>query len=125
MPLSRTSLYTALGLDVVSITVGIPWEMTGNVFFYPLAAQQRGQSYVYDPILLLSFWKAGIWHLFILVCTDSSRYFHTPHALSKKSDTKLWPLRVYFSEVWVQFSECLHWNEPLLNNHKDFMLNFF
>lgn len=127
MPLSRTSLYTALGLDVLSITVGIQWEMTGNVpavFFFTLwqhSSMDRVMCMIPFYSCLFEKLEFGTY----LVCTDSSRYFPTPHALSRKSDTKLWPLRVYFSEVWVQFSECLDWNEPLLDNHKHFMLNFF
>ena len=104
MPLSRTSLYTALVLDILSITVEIQWEMAGNVpavfFFNPLAAQQHGESMCMIPFYSYLFVKLEFVGT-LLVCTGFSRYLPTPCALSKKSDTKLWPLRVYFSEVWV------------------------
>ena len=104
MPLSRTSLYTALVLDILSITVEIQWEMAGNVpaifFFYPLAAQQHGESMCMIAFYSYLFGKLEFVGT-LLVCTGFSRYLPTPHALSRKSDTKLWPLRVYFSEVWV------------------------
>ena len=103
MPLSRTSLYTALVLDILSITVEIQWEMAGNVpaiFFFILWQHSSMERvcvwYHFTPIFgKLEF--VGT----LLVCTGFSRYLPTPHALSRKSDTKLWPLRVYFSEVWV------------------------
>ena len=66
MPLSRTSLYTALVLDVLSITVEIQWEMAGNVpaiFFLSFGSTAAWREYVYDTVLLLSFRKVGIcWH---------------------------------------------------------------
>ena len=53
MPLSRTSLYTALVLDILSITVEIQWEMAGNVpaiFFFIL---WQHSIYIYMSVLIL------------------------------------------------------------------------
>ena len=41
MPLSRTSLYTALVLDILSITVEIQWEMAGNVLREEVFSRRR------------------------------------------------------------------------------------
>lgn len=61
MPLSQTILYIALGLDILNITVGIQWEIAGNVpavIFLSFGNTRAWRVYVYvDIILLTSFWK--------------------------------------------------------------------
>ena len=85
MPLSQTSLYIALGLDILNITVGIQWEIAGNVpavIFLSFGNTTAWRVYVYvDIILLISLWKGICWDCLILEPAKASGGTRLPPTL--------------------------------------------